>query len=92
MRSRYSAFVLRNEQYLLKTWHASTRPKRIVFDPGQTWIGLRILTTETLGPTAAVEFVARYRLGGGPAQRLHERSRFVLEAGRWMYIDGEVRR
>jgi len=35
-----------------------------------------------------VEFVARYRVGGR-AVRLHERSRFVREAGRWLYVDGD---
>ena len=37
-----------------------------------------------------VEFVARYRQGGGRAGRLHESSRFVREAGRWYYLDGQV--
>jgi SEC-C motif domain protein len=39
-------------------------------------------------PAAGVEFVARYRVGGGPAARLHETSRFVFEAERWWYVDG----
>jgi len=33
--------------------------------------------------------VARYRIGGGKAGRLHERSRFVREDGRWYYLDAE---
>ena len=37
---------------------------------------------------AEVEFVARYRLGGR-AVRLHVRSRFVREGGRWYYVDGD---
>jgi SEC-C motif-containing protein len=40
---------------------------------------------------AIVEFVARYRLGGGRAQRQHETSRFVREGGRWYYRDGELK-
>ena len=40
--------------------------------------------------TAEVEFVARYRVDGR-AVRLHERSRFVREDGRWFYVDGEQR-
>ena len=35
-----------------------------------------------------VEFVARYRDSSGKAERLHETSRFVREAGQWFYIDG----
>ena len=38
---------------------------------------------------AEVEFVARYRVAGR-AVRLHERSRFVCEAGRWLYVDGDA--
>ena len=37
-----------------------------------------------------VEFIARFRHGGGSAQRLHETSRFVREQGRWYYVDGDV--
>lgn len=38
--------------------------------------------------TAEVEFIARYRVGGASAERLHERSRFVREDDRWLYMDG----
>jgi SEC-C motif-containing protein len=34
MRSRYSAFVLERANYLLATWHASTRPAALDFAPG----------------------------------------------------------
>ncbi|MGQ0621363.1 MAG: YchJ family protein [Panacagrimonas sp.] len=89
MRSRYSAFVLEMAGYLLTTWHASTRPASVAFEPGTTWLGLRVKCARGTGAdTAAVEFVARYRLGGGSAVRLHERSRFVREEGRWYYVDG----
>lgn len=91
MRSRYSAFVLRNESYLLETWHPSKRPSRIAFNSDQKWLGLRILSAHTNGHSAEVEFVARYRVGGASAARLHEHSRFVLEAGRWLYVDGDLR-
>jgi SEC-C motif-containing protein len=42
----------------------------------------------TSADTAEVEFVARQKPMTGPATRLHERSRFVLEDGRWLYLDG----
>ena len=45
MRSRYSAFVKRDEPYLLRTWHPRTRPARVEFDPGMRWTGLEILET-----------------------------------------------
>ncbi len=91
MRSRYSAFVLCNAPYLLTTWHESTRPGSVTFEPKMKWLGLRIVASKaTSETTATVEFIARYRVGGGSAARQHERSRFVLERGRWLYIDGKV--
>ena len=90
MRSRYSAFVLEREAYLLKTWHLSQRPERIEFDPGVKWLGLDV-RSHTLQDEAhaEVEFVARQKPVNGPAVRLHERSRFVREAGAWLYVDGD---
>jgi len=92
MRSRYSAFVLDIADYLLATWHPSTRPARIEPNPtGLKWLGLE-LRHHALQPAdqATVEFVARNKLGGR-AQRLHETSRFVREEGRWFYLDGDLR-
>lgn len=90
MRSRYSAFVLEDAPYLLATWHASTRPPRIDFEPGLKWLGLDVRLHRATGPDAAeVEFVARSRLDGR-AHRLHERSRFVHEQGRWYYVAGDL--
>jgi len=89
MRSRYSAFVLEHAGYLLATWHASTRPTSLDFDPGARWLGLEVRAHVCTGPAAAeVEFVARMR-AAGKAVRLHERSRFVHEGGRWFYVDGD---
>jgi SEC-C motif domain protein len=91
MRSRYSAFVLERADYLLATWHSSTRPASMDFDAGAKWLGLEVREHKTTGAgTAEVEFVARYRLDGR-AVRLHERSRFVREDGRWFYVDGDQR-
>lgn len=91
MRSRYSAYVLRREDYLLASWHPSTRPaslKLAAQEPPPTWLGLEVKRHEQNGEEATVEFVARLRYGGGKAQRMHEISRFVREAGRWYYVDG----
>ena len=89
MRSRYTAFVLEREAYLRATWHPSQRPAQIEFDPGVKWLGLDVRDYRlTSADTAEVEFVARQKPLNGPATRLHERSRFVLEDGRWLYLDG----
>jgi len=91
MRSRYSAFVLQDADYLRATWHASTRPASLDFDPSAKWLGLDVRAHQATGvDTAEVEFVARYRVEGR-AVRLHERSRFVHENARWFYVDGDSR-
>ena len=92
MRSRYSAFVLQRESYLLATGHANTRPAQVSFDTTGKWLGLEVRKSLASSPTEAeVEFVARFKPVGASAWRLHERSRFVLQAGRWWYVDGVQR-
>ncbi|MDD3884084.1 MAG: YchJ family metal-binding protein [Gallionella sp.] len=90
MRSRYSAYVMKLEPYLLATWHPSTRPAALnLIDDQARWLGLAVKRhSPQSDESAEVEFVARYKVGGR-AYRLHEISRFVREAGRWYYVDGE---
>ena len=91
MRSRYSAFVHERADYLLATWHSSTRPASLDFEAGTKWLGLEVREHAITDADAAeVEFVARYRVGGR-AVRLHERSRFVREGERWLYVEGDQR-
>ncbi len=92
MRSRYAAFVLDLRGYLLDTWHASTRPETLEPPPaGLLWLGLEVRRCEQIDADhASVEFVARSKLAGR-AMRLHETSRFVREAGRWYYVDGNLK-
>ena len=91
MRSRYSAYVLGLEAYLLATWHDSMRPVAgtLQLNDGVRWLGLKVLRFDHSAPaTAQVEFVATYRPGGFPATKLHECSDFVFEGGRWFYLNG----
>ena len=88
MRSRYSAYVVGLIDYLLATWHPSTSPGDLELSPVK-WLGLEIRYAEASGDAGVVEFVARCRVNGR-AQRVHETSRFVREAGRWYYIDGQM--
>ena len=91
MRSRYAAYEAFDRDWLLHTWHSSTRPADLQLDRSIKWLGLEVKSHRTIDEThAEVEFVARLRSGGGRAQRLHERSRFVREGGRWYYVDGDI--
>ena len=92
MRSRYSAYVTHNENYLRSTWYPVTCPAQLSFDAQQRWLGLKIVRTEAGNPgdsEGVVEFVARYKLGG-KGHRLHEVSQFQYVGGRWLYVGGEV--
>ena len=93
MRSRYVAYVRQRADYLLRTWHPATRPEGLDFstESGQ-WLGLKVVRAvagRAEDEQGTVEFVARYKVGG-KAYRLHELSRFVREAGAWLYRDAEV--
>jgi len=92
MRSRYSAYVQARADYLLRTWHESTRPDHLDFSDAKkmTWLGLKIVRTEAGGSSdlqGMVEFIARYKVGG-KAHRMAETSRFIRENGHWLYLDG----
>ena len=90
MRSRYSAFVLGRTDYLRATWHPDHCPADPSPMPGTRWLGLEVRSHRVLDDThAEVEFVARYRVAGRGV-RLHERSRFVKQQGRWLYVDGDL--
>lgn len=90
MRSRYTAYVLQRDDYLLKTWHPSTRPEKLdlVADDQTKWLVLEVKRHALTAPDQAiVEFVARYKINGR-AQRLHEISRFIQLDQHWYYVDG----
>lgn len=92
MRSRYTAYTLSREDYLLITWHRNTRPDSLglASAPSREWLGLEVRYHEQRGPDdATVEFVARYKVGGR-AHRLRETSQFLREAGRWFYVTGDI--
>lgn len=98
MRSRFTAFALGLADYLLASWHPSTRPASLELDQQLRWYRLDILSRAG-GPfdsVGTVEFAAYYRsVPGLPEnQRVHgvqtEVSRFTKEKGVWYYLDGEV--
>lgn len=93
MRSRYCAFALGLDDYILRSWHDSTQPATLNSEGDvqrPRWIGLRINRHDSIDAEhARVEFIARYKINGR-AFTLHEISRFVRENGHWFYIDGDL--
>ncbi|HEX4255556.1 MAG TPA: YchJ family metal-binding protein [Streptosporangiaceae bacterium] len=88
MRSRYSAFAVGDAGYLLRSWHRSGRPATLALDPGTEWKRLAVLETEDGGmfdQTGTVTFRAVY-VRDGQRGVLAEKSQFVRENGRWVYL------
>ena len=94
MRSRFSAFSLNNKEYLLRTWHASTRPETLMLNPGCLWKSLKILSYQQsasksdVGGTGRVHFKAFFWEEGRWGY-LEEKSNFVYEGRQWFYLDGD---
>ncbi|MGK4585618.1 YchJ family protein [Kitasatospora sp. HPMI-4] len=92
MRSRFSAFAVRDEAYLLRSWHPDTRPERLDLDARLRWVRLEILSASDGGPfhsEGAVRFRAHYAEGRQEGV-MEELSRFVRVDGAWVYLDGVV--
>ena len=90
MRARYAAYVLRDRDFLLASWHPDTCPAALEFDDTIEWLDLTIVDTEAGGAfesTGIVEFRARFSRGGEHLE-LHERSSFSRVKGLWVYVDG----
>jgi len=94
MRSRYTAYVRGDTNYLERTWHRTTLPASLQLDGANNpqWKSLTILSTvagRCDDSEGSVEFIARYKVNGR-AGKLHENSRFVKQNGCWYYLDGAV--
>lgn len=93
MRSRYAAFARGDSDYLFRTWHPRTRRTDVSVDAGVVWTALEVIDTEAGGiddDRGEVEFTAFFDSAARPGS-MHERSRFERRAGRWWYVDGDVR-
>ncbi len=89
MRSRYSAYALGLSDYVLRSWHSSTRPPILTLDSAVRWYRLDILSRTQgglLDTAGTVEFRAFFRGPDGAGDQ-HEVSRFVKEHGNWFYVD-----
>lgn len=88
MRSRYTAYVRRDEAYLRRTWHPDTRPAGIPFDPALRWERLEVIGQaggSLFDREGTVRFAAHYTVAGRPGV-LREESRFVRADGAWLYV------
>lgn len=92
MRSRYVAYALQLEGYLLSTWAVQTRPAELDFEMGLSWQGLTVLKTKKgrkKDKEGCVTFRAEYQVGLD-RNSLTEKSRFIRDKkGHWVYLDGE---
>ena len=92
MRSRYTAYVLGDEKYLLQTWAPATCPQILDLAINQVkWLGLEIHTCRKglmLDNEGEVEFSVTY-VAAGCVCTLHENSRFVRLERKWYYLDGK---
>lgn len=94
MRSRFTAYALRNADYLRATWDSDKCPDNIDFSrETAVWQRLEIVDTKKGGPQddkGVVEFKAYYQQDGEECV-LHEVSRFIKKQDRWFYLDGVIK-
>ncbi len=94
MRSRYVAYTLQQGDYLLNSWHNSTRPAFLdLADTPSQWCRLEIISShkgQQEDSRGEVEFRAFYRQEN-TLQCLHELSRFIHENEHWYYLDGDIK-
>ncbi|UNH37589.1 YchJ family protein [Moellerella wisconsensis] len=96
MRSRYSAYVTHNADYLLQTWHPECHAEQwqdeLINGFAHTqWLGLRVISSshDKNSDLAYVEFSACFiDEKADHKQLIHEHSRFVRVGQQWLYIDG----
>ena len=92
MRSRYSAFVLKQFDYLIATHHPDFRGALAIADLADAqpdaWLGLQVFSSAQQTNQGEVHFCAWFRddeqLGG-----INEVSQFVLQDGHWFYTSGK---
>ena len=89
MRSRYSAYVLCDNDYLNKTWHPDYRPADLKLEPNLCWINLNVIGSSATADQATVEFEASFVMNGR-VESLHEKSDFLKVDGQWLYTTGEM--
>ncbi len=94
MRSRFTAYVIKNYQYILHTYAAPQRnnitlSELAVNAKDSQWLSLQVLAYHFETNTAQVEFKVFYQVHNS-YYVMHELSDFMLEAGKWVYTNGAM--
>jgi SEC-C motif-containing protein len=97
MRSRYSAFVVQEPEYVFSTHNPSTRADVNVdeiaaWSQQSQWEGLNIVAVEKgleADEEGKIEFVAHYHAGKKDHHH-HEVSTFHKKEGKWWFTDGAI--
>jgi SEC-C motif-containing protein len=87
MRSRYCAFALYLTDYLIASWHSSTRPESLSLDRNTQWKRLEILSANNDNKKGQVHFKA-YFIETDGWHLLEETSAFLFENDHWYYHSG----
>ena len=96
MRSRFSAYAIKNYQYILNTYALAQRTELSVnelVDSAQytKWLALQVLAHTSYEKTAQVEFKAFYQVNNS-YYVMHELSDFIFEEGKWFYTNGVMQK
>ncbi|WP_246239932.1 YchJ family protein [Pseudoalteromonas caenipelagi] len=94
MRSRYSAYCVKNAEYIRATYVQSEQHNHSVedilaFADLAQFIKLEIIDTGDTPDGSYVEFKASY-IADNKVCLLHEKSLFVKESDRWKYANGTI--
>lgn len=95
MRSRYSAFCVKDLDYLIRTTDPQTRLD-FDFEATRQWAEsaqfskLEVLRATQEGNKGLVEFKAHFATSGQPGQVHHEISKFRRQAGQWFFREGKM--
>ena len=91
MRSRYTAYALRLDGFVLASWDKKTRPEELFVDgePRPKWFSLKVESTRVEGDKGYVTFLAKARTAMGVIT-IHEASRFRRDGETWVYVDGDM--
>lgn len=91
MRSRYSAYVEKDLEYITRTWLPKNRPESTSILSGKViWLSLAIVTCSNVGKSdvGTVEFIATY-IESGTLYTMHETSDFIRIEEEWYYVSGD---